>query len=293
LAGSAGGLLVTQHSHLSTMIVLIVLGAGALHAVWNAMTKHLRDRLMAFALIGIAATLGGGVAVGLAGLPDRAAIPFAVLSAVIHVGYNLALMNSYRLGAYNQAYPIARGTSPLLVALGAYFLANEHLSGLPLAGVLILAIGLMSLALSSGRLARADVPAVGAAVLTGLTIASYTIVDGLGVRHAHNPYGYAGLLFLLEGPAFPVIALFRRPATTWREGSLVSRGLLAGGLSLIAYGTVLWAQTRAPLAEVAAVRETSVIFAALIGMAFLHERFGPRRLAAAAVIATGIILVSA
>jgi drug/metabolite transporter (DMT)-like permease len=283
---------VTQPPHLTTLTVLIVIGAGALHAVWNAITKHLPDRLMAFALIGIAATLGGGLAVALAGLPDRAAIPFAVASAVIHVGYSLALMNSYRLGAYNQAYPIARGTSPLLVALGAYFLANERLSGLPLAGVVILAAGLMSLALSSGRLARTDLHAVGAAVLTGLTIASYTIVDGLGVRHAHDPYAYAGLLFLLEGPAFPLIALFRRPASRWREGAAVSRGLLAGALSLVAYGTVLWAQTRAPLAEVAAVRETSVIFAALIGMAFLGERFGIRRLAAAVVIATGIILIS-
>lgn len=100
----------TQHSQLSTLIVLIVLGAGALRAVWNAMTKHVRDRLMAFALIGIAATLGGGLAVGLAGLPDQAAIPFAVLSAVIHVGYNLALMNSYRLGASRSWTALVSGT---------------------------------------------------------------------------------------------------------------------------------------------------------------------------------------
>jgi drug/metabolite transporter (DMT)-like permease len=281
------------HPHLTPLIVLIVLGAGALHAVWNAITKHVHDRLMAFAMIGIAATLGGGLAVGLAGMPGQAAVPYAVISAVIHVGYNLALMNSYRLGTYNQAYPIARGTSPLLVAIGAYFLANEHLSGLPLAGVVILALGLMSLALSAGRLASADLPAVGAALLTGLTIASYTIVDGLGVRHAHNAYGYAGLLFLLEGPAFPLIALRRRSPRAWRDRPTVRRGLLAGALSLVAYGIVLWAQTRAPLAEVAAVRETSVIFAALIGMIFLRERFGARRVAAAIVIATGIALISA
>jgi drug/metabolite transporter (DMT)-like permease len=285
--------MMTPRPHLTALIAVIVLGAGVLHAVWNAITKHLSDRLMAFAVIGVAATLGGGLAVGLAGMPERPAIPFAVASAAIHVGYCLALINSYRLGAYNQAYPIARGTSPLLVAVGAYFLANERLSGLPLAGVVILATGLMSLALSSGRLARTDLPAVGAAVLTGLTIASYTIVDGLGVRFAQNPYAYAGLLFLLQGPAFPLMALFRRPAREWREGPTVKRGLLAGALSLVAYGTVLWAQTRAPLAEVAAVRETSVIFAALIGMVFLREQFGPRRVAAAIVIAAGIVLISA
>jgi drug/metabolite transporter (DMT)-like permease len=161
------------------------------------------------------------------------------------------------------------------------------LGGVPLAGVAILAFGLMSLAVSAGRLTRSDLPAIGVAVLTGLTIASYTIVDGLGVRAAHDSYSYAGLSFLLQGPVFPLIAAVRRPASRWRNTAAVSRGLLAGALSVVAYGTVLWAQSQAPLAEVAAIRETSVIFAALIGIAFLKQRFGTRRVAAAVVIATG------
>jgi drug/metabolite transporter (DMT)-like permease len=167
------------------------------------------------------------------------------------------------------------------------------LGGVPLAGVAILAFGLMSLAVSAGRLTRSDLPAIGVAVLTGLTIASYTIVDGLGVRAAHDSYSYAGLMFLLQGPVFPLIAAVRRPASRWRNTAAVSRGLLAGALSVVAYGTVLWAQSQAPLAEVAAIRETSVIFAALIGIAFLKQRFGTRRVAAAVVIATGIVLISA
>ena len=283
----------TAPAHLTVGITVIVIGAGGLHAAWNAITKHLDDRLMTFALIGIVSAVGGGLMVALAGLPARAAIPFAVASAAIHIGYDLALMNSYRVGAFNQVYPIARGTSPLVVAVGAYLFAHEHLGVVPLAGVAILAAGLISLALSSGRLTRSDAPAVGAAVATGLTIAAYTIVDGLGVRQAHDPYAYAGLLFLLQGPVFPLIAAYRRPARQWRELSVAARGLLAGALSLAAYSIVLWAQTRAPLAEVAAIRETSVIFGALIGMLFLQERFGPRRLAAAAVIAAGIVLISA
>ena len=288
----AGGARVMLQQHLTGLIVMIVVGAGAVHAVWNAIAKHLDDRVMGFALIGITLTLGGSLAVSWAGLPDRAAVPFAVTSAVIHIGYDLALMNSYRLGAFNQVYPIARGTSPLLVAAGAYFFASEHLGGVPLGGVAILAFGLMSLAVSAGRLTRPDLPAIGVAVLTGLTIASYTIVDGLGVRAAHDSYSYAGLMFLLQGPVFPLIAAVRRPASRWRNPA-AGRGLLAGALSLVAYGTVLWAQSQAPLAEVAALRETSVIFAALIGMAFLGERFGTRRVAAAVVIATGIVLISA
>jgi drug/metabolite transporter (DMT)-like permease len=279
--------------HLTAGITLIVIGAGGLHAAWNAIIKHIDDRLMAFALIGIVSAVGGGLAVAVAGLPARAAVPFVIASAAIHIGYELALMNSYRIGAFNQVYPIARGTSPLVVAAGAYLLVHERLGALPLAGVVILAGGLISLAVSSGKLSRSDLPAVAAAVATGLTIAAYTIVDGLGVRQAHNPYGYAGLLFLLQAPVFPVIAAFRRPASRWRDVPVAGRALLAGALSLVAYGTVLWAQTRAPLAEVAAIRETSVIFAALIGMFFLQERFGARRVAAAVVIAAGIVLISA
>jgi drug/metabolite transporter (DMT)-like permease len=271
--------------------VLIVIGAGALHATWNAIAKYLDDRLMVVALIGVASTAGGGLTLAITGLPDRAAIGFAILSAAIHIGYGLGLMNSYRLGAFNQVYPIARGTSPLVVASGAYALAGEHLGAIPLAGVAILAAGLASLALSSGRLTTSEMPAATAAVVTGLAIAAYTIVDGLGVRRAHNPYTYAGLLFVLQGPVFPVIAAMRRPRS-WLTGPGSGKGMLAGALSLAAYSIVLWAQAKAPLAEVAAIRETGVVFAALLRMTLFAERFGIRRLAAAMVVAAGIVLIS-
>jgi drug/metabolite transporter (DMT)-like permease len=284
--------LVQADSQITIPVVAIVIGAGALHAVWNAITKYLDDRLAAFALMGVASTVGGGAMLAVTGLPDRAAVGYAVTSAVIHIGYDLALMNSYRLGAFNQVYPIARGTSPLLVAFGAYFLAGERLGLVPLAGVAVLAAGLASLALSSGHLTRSEMPAIAAAVATGVTIAGYTVVDGLGVRHGHDPYAYAGLLFLLQGPVFPVVATLRRRGVSWLTGPAAAGGLLAGTLSLIAYGTVLWAQTRAPLAEVAAIRETSVVFAALIGMAAFSERFGVRRVAAAMLVTAGIVLIS-
>jgi len=280
-----------SHPHLTPAIIAIVIGAGALHACWNAITKQVTDRLMAFAWIGVASTAIGAVVLGFTGLPFRTAIPFVIASAGIHVAYNLALMNSYRLGAFNQVYPIARGTSPLLVAVGAYFLAGERLSAPALLGIATLAAGLMSLALSGSRLTRRDAPAVSAAVLTGITIAGYTVIDGLGVRHAHGPLAYTALLFLLQGPPMIVAAAIRRPASAWRERPAMTRGLLAGLLSVAAYGIVLWAQTKAPLAEVAAIRETSVVFAALIGLIALNEDFGKRRVVAAVVIATGIVLI--
>jgi drug/metabolite transporter (DMT)-like permease len=281
------------HSQITVPVVIVVIAAGALHAAWNAIAKYLDDQLVAFALIGLASTLAGGMVLALTGLPYRASIGFAVVSAAIHVGYELGLMNSYRLGAFNQVYPIARGTSPLLVGVGAYFLAGEQPGAVALVGVAILAAGLASLALSSGRLSGSDLPAVTAAALTGLAIAGYTIVDGLGVRRAHDPYAYAALLFMLMGPVFPVITAFRRPGISWLTGRTAGAGLLAGTLSMIAYGAVLWAQTRAPLAEVAAIRETGVVFAALIGWRLFAESFGARRVAAAALVAAGIVLISA
>jgi drug/metabolite transporter (DMT)-like permease len=150
----------------------------------------------------------------------------------------------------------------------------------------------MSLALSAGSLTRAELPAIGAAVATGLAIAAYTLVDGLGVRRSHDPYAYAALLFLLQGPVYPIVFLVRRRPVAWQVLSHVGRGLLAGVVSVVAYSLVLWAQTRAPLAEVAALRETSVISAAVIGAVFLRERFGLRRLAAATLVAAGIVLIA-
>jgi len=277
--------------HLTPLIIVIVIGAGALHACWNAIAKQVKDQLMAFAWIGLTSAAIGAVVLACTGLPYRAAIPYAVASGVIHIGYNLGLMNSYRLGAFNQTYPIARGISPLVVAVGAYFFAHEHLGPAALAGVLTLAIGLMSLAFSAGRIIRTDSPAVLVAIFTGLTIAAYTIVDGLGVRDSRDPLAYAALLFVLQGPPIAMIAAFRRPASQWRDTAALSYGALAAVLSVIAYGVVLWAQTRAPLAEVAAIRETSVVFAALIGFLVLREDFGRRRVAAAVVIAAGIVLI--
>ena len=277
--------------HLTPAIIAAVIGAGALHACWNAIAKQVTDRLMAFAWIAVASMAVGGVVLAFAGLPARQAIPYAITSAIIHIGYNVGLMNSYRLGAFNQTYPIARGTSPLVVAFGAYFLAGEHLGAAALIGIATLGAGLMSLALSAGRLTRSDRPAVGVAVLTGLTIAAYTITDGLGVRHAHNPLGYIALLFVLQGPPMLAAAVVRRPLAAWKDAGTMRRGVVAGLLSTVAYGIVLWAQTRAPLAEVAAIREISVVFAALIGVAVLGEDFGRRRVVAAVVIATGIVLI--
>jgi drug/metabolite transporter (DMT)-like permease len=203
------------------------------------------------------------------------------------------LMRSYKYGEFSQVYPIARGTSPLVVTILAVIFVHEHPTPVELAGVLVVAIGMAVLTLGGGvRLTNRT--ALIAAVGTGLTIAAYTTVDGVGVRAAHSPLGYTGWLMLLQSADMLVISLAIRRRQLWDQPrSLQLRGLLAGALSLLAYGLVLWAQTRGQLAPIAALRETSVIFGALIGTVFFKEPFGRRRVIAAVVVAAGILLIAA
>lgn len=274
-------------------VIAAVLLAAVLHALWNALAHAIDDRLIGFALIGIAVTIGAVVIILLAPSPARASWGFLGASATLHVVYTLLLMLSYRSGEFGQVYPIARGTSPWLVAIGAAAFAGEHLPAIRLAGVLVVSGGLATLVFAGGVPTRAARPALGAALLTGVAIASYTTLDGLGVRHAGSVAGYTGWLFLLQGPVLPLAAW------AMRRGELVRAlrphavaGLVGGALSLAAYGLVLWAQARGALAPIAALRETSVIFGALIGALVFHERFGRWRVAATVLVATGVVLIN-
>jgi drug/metabolite transporter (DMT)-like permease len=279
--------------HLTLPVTALVLLAGMLHATWNAMAKQIDDKLVSFGLIGIGVTAVAVVALPLAGLPRSAAIPFALVSVGLHIGYELALMQSYRLGNFGHTYPVARGTAPLLVAAGAWVFAGQHLDGVQLAGVAILAGGLMAVVFAGGRIGAADWRATLAAVGTGVAIAAYTLVDGLGVRHAHNAAGYAALLFLIQGPVLPALAVvYRRHDPAWHSARSVTAGLAAGALSYVAYALVIWAQTRGPLALISALRETSVISAAVIATVVFHEPFGRRRIPSAVAVVTGIVLLS-
>jgi drug/metabolite transporter (DMT)-like permease len=276
---------------LSPGVVGITLVAAVLHAVWNAVAHGIDDRLVGFALIGAACTVVSAVGVLLLGLPPSAAWPFLVASALVHVVYNLLLLASYQLGDFSQAYPVARGTAPWVVAV-IEVLSGHHVPPQQLAGVLVISLGLLALALDRGRLSRSALPAVGAAVATGLCIAVYTVIDARGISTT-PVLVYAAWLFLLQGPALPLIAVWRyRSGFLVRARPVLVAGLGGGLVSLVAYGLVLWAQTSGATAAVAALRETSIVVGALIGVVFLHERLGRRRVVAAAVVVAGIVLVS-
>ena len=271
-------------------VVAITLFAALLHATWNAIAHGVPDRLVGFALIGVAYVVVPGIGVIVLGPPPAGAWPFILTSAVLHVVYTLLLWASYQLGEFSQVYPVARGTAPLVVAVVEVVLGRD-LPPQQLAGVVVISLGLLSLALDGGRPSRAALPALGAATATGLAIAAYTVVDATAV--ATTPVlVYASWTFLLQGPVMPVVALVRRGRrllTVTPGVALV--GLVGGVVSLAAYGLVLVAQTSGATAAVAALRETSIVIGALIGTLFLGESFGRRRVVAAAVVVVGVVLV--
>jgi drug/metabolite transporter (DMT)-like permease len=276
---------------LSAGVVALTLLAAVLHAVWNAVAHGVPDRLVGFGLIGAAYVVICGVAVLVLGLPPAAAWPFILASAVIHVVYNLLLWASYQLGEFSQVYPVARGTAPWVVALIEVALGHD-LPVVQLVGIAVISLGLISLALDGGRLSRSALPALGAAVATGVCIAGYTVVDAAAVSTT-PVLVYAAWMFLLQGPVMPALALARRKQGLFTQARPVLIAGLGGGVvSLAAYGLVLVAQTSGATAAVAALRETSIVVGAIIGTVFLGERFGIGRAAAAAVVVAGVVLVN-
>jgi drug/metabolite transporter (DMT)-like permease len=271
-------------------VVGLTLVAAVLHAVWNAVAHAVPDRLVGFALIGMTYTVVCGVAVLFLGLPPAAAWPFILASTLIHVVYSLLLWASYQLGEFSQVYPVARGTAPLVVAAIEVTLGHV-LPVWQLVGVAVISLGLVSLALDGGRVTRAALPALGAAGATGICIAGYTVVDAGAVRTT-PVLVYAAWMFLLQGPVMPVIALLRRGAGRRIPPRVLGAGLGGGVVSLAAYGLILVAQTSGATAAVASLRETSIVFGAVIGTVFFGERFGVGRVIAAAVVALGIALVN-
>ncbi|GHF64316.1 membrane protein [Streptomyces mashuensis] len=279
---------------MTPLVVCAVLVAAVTHAGWNAMAHAVKDQLVAFTLVG-----GGGALCAVAILPFVPAVaaatwPYLLTSVVLHVLYQLLLMRSFTLGDFGQMYPIARGTAPLAVTVLAAVLAGELPGGAQLAGVAVASAGLVGLAVWGirGSGTRPPWAAIGAAAATGLAIASYTVVDGMGVRTSGSSLGYLAWLLLLQGVAIPAYALaVRRGALAAQLRPVVVRGLLGGALSVAAYGLVLWAQTRAALAPVAALRESSILVGAAIGAAVMKERFGAPRVAAAGLMVVGIGLM--
>ena len=257
------------------------------------MAHAVPDRLIGFALIGTAYLVAGGAMAAAAPLPAAGSWVYLIASVLLHVLYTLLLMRSFMLGDFGQVYPLTRGTAVAVVAVLATVAVGEAMPPVRLVGVILVCVGLAALVAPLGRTAQAELPAVVAALGTGVMIAGYTTVDGVGVRGAGSVLGYTGWLFLLQGAALPILAYARRGRGLGRQARpYLLAGLAGGVLSLAAYGLVLWAQTRAPLAPVAALRETSSLMGAIIAAVVFKESFGRRRIMAAVVVTIGVVLTN-
>jgi drug/metabolite transporter (DMT)-like permease len=243
------------------------------------------DRLWTMGMMCLVVGLACAVAVPFVPRPEAASWPYVLLSGVLHVGYCLFLVRAYRVGDFVQTYPIARGSSPLLVTLGAALFAGERLSLGTTAGVVLVAAGIMALAFEDGRFSVASVPF---ALGTGCFIGAYSVTDGIGVRLSGSALGYTVWMCLIWGVAMPLVYLSARGGRSVRRPLADNASAAVAGLiSLLAYGLILWAMQHAPLGPVSALRETSVVFAALIGWLLLGQPLGLRRGIACAVIAIG------
>ncbi|BAJ28099.1 MULTISPECIES: EamA family transporter [Kitasatospora] len=275
--------------------VAVVLAAGLLHAAWNTLAKAARDRDAGLTLISVTKTALCLPLLLLLTPPAAASWPYLAASAAVHAAYMAQLSRAYRLGDFGQVYPVARGVAPVGVAAVAVLLLGEHFGPWRLGGLLAVCGGLAALSLNGVPGGRAiGGPAVRAALATGGWIAAYTLIDAVGVRRSGDAFGYTAWMAALEGVLVALLMprLRRRPlADLLRPERLRST---AGGLvATLSYGAVLWAQTRAPAAEVAALRETGIIWAALIGAALFGEPLGRRRLCAGAVVVAGVVLLGA
>ena len=269
--------------------------AAACHAGWNASIKRTLDPLATTVLIALGAGAVALLFVPLAGLPAPASWPWLIASIVIHLFYFAGLIESYRAGDLGQVYPIARGSAPLMTALMTTVLVNETLGFYGWGGIVLLAAGVVLLSLRGGRdIANLDKRAVGFALFTAVTICAYSVVDGIGARLAGpgRANAYSCALFVGIAPVVLAYALVRRgtavlPAMAphWKLG-------LGGGLmAVISYSIAIWAMTVAPIAIVAALRETSVLFGAVIAVVLLKEPLRASRMAAAAMILCGVVLL--
>lgn len=266
----------------------VVLLAAALHASWNAIVKGARDTGLATVTVAGSATLISALLLPFFAPPAPASWPFLVASTCCQIGYYGMLAATYRAADMSRAYPVMRGAAPLLVAMASGMLFAERVSATAWTGIALICLGISGMAFAG----RGDLRGIRLALLTALFIATYTLIDGLGVRRSGAPASYTLWLFFLTG--LPIILW-----ATIRDGGRLRdhlrahglAGLVGGAGTLLSYGLALWAMTFAPIAVVAALRETSILFALAIAGLILREKIGLVRQIAGCVMVAGVALL--
>lgn len=275
---------------MTPLVIALVLGAAVLHAGWNAALRSSIDRLRGIVIMSMTSA---AVAVPFAlvlPFPAPASWPYIALSAALQIAYCFFLVRAYREGDFGQIYPIARGSSPLLVTLGAALIAHEHLPPLALLGVFLVSAGIFA---SARGIDRKHLGSVLAAIAAGVFIAGYSLADGTGARLAGHAESYTAWSFIAQGVPMPLIYLaLRRRFPLQPLDAQALRAIGGGAVSAIAYGIVIIAMSISPMGAVSALRETSILFAAVIARLFMGEPLTRRRIAAVTTIAVGAACLS-
>ena len=284
---------------MSGLVVAVVLFAALLHASWNAIVKSGKDTFLTTVLVSVGAALISLAVLPFVDAPAAASWPYLAASAVAQLAYYSLLAAAYRAGDMSHAYPLMRGSAPLIVALASWPLIGERLSLMQMGAVGCICAGILALYVAARKPAMGAAPTgTGRATVFALgnacVIASYTLIDGIGVRLSAAPAAYTMWIFVLNGLGLCLWMLLRRPAdllTGAREQW--PRALFGGFGTLASYGLALWAMTQAPVAAIAALRETSILFAIAIAAVFLREKVNARRALAITVIAASAALMRA
>ncbi len=277
---------------MSLAVFLAVIAAAALHAGWNALVKGGGDKTVTMAAVIFGHLPLALLALPFVPVPTPESLPYLVGSVLFHTGYQVFLIKSYRTGELTQVYPVARGSAPLIVTLISVGFLGVVLLPAQIAGILVIGLGIFGIALARQGDGLRNVGAVGLALTTGCFIAGYSIVDGLGARVMGAPVAYYSWLSLLNAVLFAIILRLTSPGAISRIPREAGRVFLIGGAaSYIAYAMVVWAFTRAPIPVVTALRETSIIFALLIGILFLGERVTLAKVISTLLVVSGVIVL--
>jgi len=273
-------------------IFLAVILAAFLHAVWNAMVKNEDNKYLAVTAIVLGHVPISVLIILLTPIPSVESIPFIILSALLHIGYEWYLLSAYRFGDLTKVYPIARGTAPILITIVSLIFLGVALSNFEILGIIIISLGILSLSLQGAKGIK-NRSAVIYALVTGFFIMGYSITDGYGARVSNSFLSYMGWSFILNATIFPIILKINNKSEiitkTFKEGKKIF--FIGGTLSYIVYGIVIWGFTQAPIALITALRETSIIFALLIGTFFLKEKFTLLKVIATFIIFFGVALL--
>jgi drug/metabolite transporter (DMT)-like permease len=276
---------------MSPPLVILILCAAAMHATWNALMRSSEDRLASISMMSIFSAAVAALFCFLLPPLSAPAWPFVLGSAAIQVAYCVVLARAYTHGALSHVYPLARGAAPLLVALAALIAAGERPSLAELAGLGLISGGIAVIALGSGRL---QLHATISALCVGALIAAYMVVDGMGVRLSANPPSYIAWLMVALGLPMPLV--YRVMRGRWpriRKDAETIKSFAGGLLGLAGYGIVVWAMSGEQMARVSGLRETSILFATIIGIVFLKEPLTWNRLVSAAAITAGVVFLAA